>query len=1572
MPEPISKQYTNLNEDTQIPQPTPLNAKVQLTGDPTKNAPPGLEQKPGLAQYESSDNFLNAHFNNYVRVLSAHYGKAEQDLADDFEYFNAAIGNTSYEEVKSRIGARSLQADKVVKDAETLVSPDDWVKYVYPLVDSLPYIKKMSEVSAAGSMAGGLGAGSVGMVVGGPVLAGTAGGIGIIWGGPATAFTFGAAQGTGRKYKELRDAGVPEARAKQLAATAGLVHGVVESAQTLLVTRGAAAAFKSVINSEAGKKLLGNAIVQFAKNAGLEGLEEASDTAASMLIDEIASQEFDIAALHKKDKEWVDKLVESFVVGAVIGGTLNLAGKGVGYAAGKAVNKLVKGKGTLETTGKPNWADDLKQVVGFYKEVSKPKTETDIDVKQELATTLKQALAQAEAKAKLSGVVEVTEGVSEPGVSTASNLEEANTEVQRIRDELKDLRSEKKTLADSTSEEDGIKYKAVVEQERRLEDDLDAAKLDVIKWTLEERLASDISQEERDKILKRQEEIRAEHRSIKKRIAKEQAQQRIDKLAAKVSKLQADKKKENENHKQKLQDIKEDKTLNKNQKKTLKKEAEVLHQEKLDRLDSRIETTKEKQAALEAFVELIDTDMLTVKQVNQLRVELGNGDVRQLIQASIKAVYNTGRDIAWSRANYIKQNQKVLKNLIKHSGLQKEDQAAFLSQIPNIQSATDLKNAVQDRTVTKKDGTVVLELGTQTKINNILEQRAKEKATEKLYGLVKASKPKHDGVSTKSSFGFGTKLQDLFDVLDSILNPERQTKQSGIKETLSEARNRVIAQALKEYTEALADDTTAGVDYDLELKHLMAEFVGDLDNKTSEEINDMNVTLTSLRKDGKLARAIEVQAFRDKVVQTRSEAIQALFPGITEEEVAAKTRPQGELLDPDRDSILNRVSRKIKTFGTEIFTWEGKLDIWLQDLRADLRNRLKDLLDAAGPEVKKQALNRKYLDTMMDEIAKTSGLKTNDVLKKMFELAVKKIEIAFDKEDGTTETIKLNADVAMDMLAQIRDVELRDGLLHGNGFTFKDNENIPYHRTTEGALERALQNSSPGGVDLKIVEGIQNWYQKMHLEAAAEYRAATGRKLDKNLSYSGISKRARKDFEGTSRELLADMNQRFANTTNRKAAPTFSRKRKGTTAPLMFESVFTKANSYASQLSHWRAWREQANFIDAVFRGYEVRTLTKLKYGDAFYAALNGHLHDMAVSSIQRKNEWHKTMDKLLNRMAPLVLLGKPLQYPKQLTGFISAFMEMDTVDFVRGVTEFHLNPIESFKEMSDTDYYKNRYDKNYSTWMGAITDKSTAVTRDAAINKILGIGLIGGDKHVSVAIAYAKYKAELRKGADKETAMKRAWTLVERTQSSSRKDQLSNLARDPVFKIITIFKQQPTRAFEYRLTALRDMLNGTDTVGNFLKKEVAARMAQAAFVAVDAILASWFSTDEEEKEKLWRRVYRELAYGPIGPLSDVVGYLSGKAIEKPLLGIKDVGRLPAHPVIQAVDYIGIFHDNLNKALSQGTLDSENMLRLSILYAKGYYRFVGPNIPIEPVLKLLKTYFNVVGETVPDRRKITW
>lgn len=1597
-----TQQYTNFDADTGAVKPVPLGSGVQVQATPNYALPHDATLPTPEDTYgRDSGMDLNAIMNKYVTVLGAHYNKADQDIADDFEYFNAVTGGTTFEEVRNRVHARGELAQQRVVNAETMVSPEDWVKYVYPVVDSLPYMKHVMEASAAGSATVGLGAAAVGSVAG-PFTAGTAGGIGIVYGGPAAAFGYSAAQGTGRKYRELREAGVPDMRAKQLAANAGLFHGAIEAAQTVLLTKGFTTAFGAVLKTPYGKEMIKNAVVKFAANAGLEGLEEASDQIVSMWIDEIASGEFNIASLHASGEKWALKIAEAFLVGAAVGGTMRGIAGGLGHVTGKIVDKATLGKGTFEETGKANWADDMRTVLKAYKDVAKAEAEPEL--KPELATTLKQVLergAKAEAKRLQGRVEDIQIGVTEGAVSKeTTGLAAAVQELKDAKEALKESRKEKAAAAaDMRAVPDGedvpadvkAKYELSVEKEKVAKDDYDAAKLDVAKWELEEQLKNgNPSDEVRATINKEIDQLRAAHRNIKKRIAREAAEAKVEKIDNKISALVERRVELAKQHRSKVSGLKDELNdagagLSKAERKQRKRELDTEFAVADSKLKARIDNLRYKQSAINAYIDVIKSDLLSVKQIKRLRNTLESADVTELMQEAITAIRETGRDVAWAARADINKNRRILKNLIQFSGLSWDDQKTFMLQVDKVDTAADLRRIMEDRTITHtpgtkeyaKNGPTSTVKGFATRIAELLEQRNKERALAGLLSVVEKGRPAGSGSSKKSKFGFTTELQDIFDIAHKLLNPDRKKDANGKLESWASAHRRAVTDALTAYADELSNTepgSSGTVDLDTELTAIVAELIGDVTTKSAEEIDALSKALTLSAKAGRVERIQEIMELRAKIAKAQKQIAAAIRPDMAEEEIEDWTRPHGELINPDRDAIGKRLKRSLKTLGKTTFSWEGKLDILLQKISPEARESIKEILNAGRVETKKASLERKYLEEMHDTISEVTGLTTQQVMKHAIQSTRKKISISYYQPDGTPTTTKMSVAHAQDLLAMLRDPDLHDGLTFGNGLTLKgveyDGEVFDARNTTEGALERALADSAPGGLDLKVVEGFQKFYQKLHAEASEEYRAATGLKLEKLPGYSGPARRALTEFHGTNKEMLAELKQRFAGSTLRKGKPTYTKARTDSKLALHVDNIYTKASAYTQQLAHWRAWREPSNIMAGILGNYTVRTAIKLEYGDGFYAAINAHLHDMTVGTIERQTAWSKFQDYFLNRLGPLVLLGKPLQYPKQLTGFISAALEMNPAELIGGVVEFHTS-IDNFRKMVNTEQFQNRYGNAYQTWLGTLYTKDPTITRDGAINEFLGAGLVGGDMHVSSAIAYAKYKAEIKKGATHERALEKAWDLVERTQSSSRKDQLNNLARDPAFTFMTIFRQQPTRAAEYRLTALRDMANGHVSVLHVLNTEIATRLAQAAFIAIDAAVLAALGTNEEEKEKAWRAVWREFIKGPLGPLGDLVGYLA-MTPEALTTGVKDEGRLPQHPVLQSVQYIDRFNRNLLKAIEQGSFDTESVLILSILYAKGYYRFYGPRYPVEPVLKALKMYFGIENESISEKKTITW
>ena len=925
--------------------------------------------------------------------------------------------------------------------------------------------------------------------------------------------------------------------------------------------------------------------------------------------------------------------------------------------------------------------------------------------------------------------------------------------------------------------------------------------------------------------------------------------------------------------------------------------------------------------------------------------------------------------------------------IIKRSGLDAADKATFYAQVKNIQSSEDLKKFMEDTDVTTKhkDGTetTVTEPGLTTKINALLEVRAKERAITRLQGVIESTKPLQTDSGKQSKFAFLGTTQSLFDMVSTMVNPPRQKGKTYL-ETQAEA----VQQAQQAYADALAAvpevqgtnplAAATAVDPQVELAGTVADLVGELRLKTAEEIEKLSDVLEGTAKDGRLARIEDLIKIRGAIADAQAKVLTAIYPDKTAEEVEQLVRPTGALVGRDHNSAWNEITRKLKSTGKTEFSWEGKLDILLQKLKPEDRKELKDLLDTGSRENKKMSLSRLYKDILSDKVLKHTGMNTKEWMK--WSLAAVNKEIEFQHTDlaGKVQLEKMTLPEAIDLHLMLGDSDLRKGLNLGNGFTFEKSLDvkgnaIPYWETTQGALEHALVRDSHN--NLKVAAALSEYYKEMYHMTAKEFRKATGLTLAESVGYSGNARRARTEFSGTTNEMIATLKKRYADSLLRTAKPGMVKLRQDSSLSLHVDNAVTKATAYADQLAHWQAWREQSNFIASVLQNPDLKAAIKIEYGEGFYNALGADLHDMAVGSAQRQADWQKHLDSFMARMGPLVLLGKPLQFPKQvISGFASLLLEMNGVDLARGMIEFHTSS-KPWQKMKNSEEFKNRYENDYHTWMGAMVAKDPGISRDGTINKVLGLPLVGGDMYLSSAGAWAKYQAEIRAGVTEAEAMKNAWDLIERTQSSGRRDQIGLLAKNPVFKMISLFVEQPKRAGEYRLTAARDFVNhpSAESAYKMLRTEFITRAAQVLFVLVDAIMLEWFSTDEKKREQAWKRVYHEMYLGPMGALGSTLSYLA-MVPQYLMTGEKDRQRLPEHPFFNSIEYVQKYNEDLVKVMESGDWSAENAIILASDFAKGYYRLMlkGPKIPIEPTINMLKGYFNISSDSIEEDTKITW
>ena len=315
----------------------------------------------------------------------------------------------------------------------------------------------------------------------------------------------------------------------------------------------------------------------------------------------------------------------------------------------------------------------------------------------------------------------------------------------------------------------------------------------------------------------------------------------------------------------------------------------------------------------------------------------------------------------------------------------------------------------------------------------------------------------------------------------------------------------------------------------------------------------------------------------------------------------------------------------------------------------------------------------------------------------------------------------------------------------------------------------------------------------------------------------------------------------------------------------------------------------------------------------------------------------------------------------------------------VQGMAEILSHPKHAMRQINSKQF-RVRYANGYQTWLGVIQKKgpSTGQTGLHGVGKwISEVSLIGGDKVVSLVMAHIKYKSVMRAGGTEEVAFTEAWNLVNYTQSSGRKDQIGNLAREPGLEIFSFMQQQPTRAQEFRLTAMRDFANRPSlaTAEAVLRAELVTRLAQVAFLMVDALWLTWLGNDADKRDKAWRRIQREFISGPFGargailmnlvwaPLRTVGNWMGNDDPDKP----QDI----VLPWATAAAYINRFQEATLKVWESGDWSSENVIILASLYAKGIHNFVGPKVPIVHVIDMIKTWQGVTKESIAPKKKLT-
>lgn len=305
---------------------------------------------------------------------------------------------------------------------------------------------------------------------------------------------------------------------------------------------------------------------------------------------------------------------------------------------------------------------------------------------------------------------------------------------------------------------------------------------------------------------------------------------------------------------------------------------------------------------------------------------------------------------------------------------------------------------------------------------------------------------------------------------------------------------------------------------------------------------------------------------------------------------------------------------------------------------------------------------------------------------------------------------------------------------------------------------------------------------------------------------------------------------------------------------------------------------------------------------------------DMAVIlSDQTPKSIVSEYSNAMNRVANLSVLGtlgfKPASIVKQFTAFTHFWTAgikdgVDPISVIKGTIPTTADELDFFNYLRKSEYMKDRLKGgSIDIEMKRVLDEASKSTEAKVWDNVMRAAMSpirAGDAAAilyspggGTSFAIATYRKKIAEGMSKEEARdyayKRFVTEAERTQQSTRNDITSNIQRDPIFRLMGMYRTG-------QMSMSKKVVNGARTLINASKMEknegLEARqkaisddeIAQAtvdivyyslfgslAFAAVSsgAIKVLWDSGEYDEDDK--KRMYYDLVMDQIN--SDLQGY---------------------------------------------------------------------------------------------------
>lgn len=332
--------------------------------------------------------------------------------------------------------------------------------------------------------------------------------------------------------------------------------------------------------------------------------------------------------------------------------------------------------------------------------------------------------------------------------------------------------------------------------------------------------------------------------------------------------------------------------------------------------------------------------------------------------------------------------------------------------------------------------------------------------------------------------------------------------------------------------------------------------------------------------------------------------------------------------------------------------------------------------------------------------------------------------------------------------------------------------------------------------------------------------------------------------------------------------------------------------SYMEGMNQYISFAKPIKDLNVIFKDPKVREGIKQFNNSSALKIVDQFISDLSQDSIDSQKVI-KSLDQLRGNTVTASLALAPSILIKQLSSFPAYAVDIPTSAFLKGLGKFATNPIRANRQLMESPYMRERYNKGFDRDMAVAMakDYKEVLTGSSTLRDKLMFMVKWGDKGAILLGGYSVYdyhknkalKAGKTPAQAKQIAIEKFEEATKLSQQSTNVEDLSDFQRlGSIGKLFTMYMTSPMAYFRQERKAVRDFMRGNGrkrAVKRFMVYHfVLPMLFQYVASGLPGLMTDW---DEEDGEDLARAATLGSLNG-IFVVGGLLEYIADSFQEKP------------------------------------------------------------------------------------------